>query len=66
MIAAAAAGNPYSEVALVLAFAAFLMLLIEIVWVRCPADLDRDLRLPLDEAPHANGGPKGGDDDGAR
>jgi len=63
---AAASGHPYSEVALVLAFAAFLVLLIEVVWVRRPADLDRDLRLPLDEAPRAVGGPKGGDADVSR
>jgi hypothetical protein len=63
---AAASGNPYSELALVLAFAAFLVLLVEVLWVRRRADLDRDLRLPLDEAPRAAGGPEGGDADVSR
>jgi len=57
---AAASGNPYSELALGIAFAAFLLLLIEVLWVRRRADLARDLRLPLDEAPRATGGSEGG------
>jgi hypothetical protein len=50
---AVVAGNPHSEVALTIAFIAFLVLLVEVFWIRRPADLERDLRLPLDDAPRA-------------
>ncbi len=61
MIPAVLATGPYSEFALVIAFVAFLALLIEVIWVRRPADLRHDLHLPLAEQQPAM---KGADRDG--
>jgi hypothetical protein len=57
-----AAGLAHGEVALLLAFGAFVILLIEITWVRRRRDLERDLRLPFSEAPRAREEERGASD----
>ena len=62
MIPAILASALTGELALVIAFVAFLVLLIEVFWVRRPSALRHDLHLPLTEERPVT---KGSDRDGA-
>lgn len=47
--------NPYADTALLIAFLAFLAVLVDVYVLRRRSDLDQNLMLPLDDAVEARG-----------